>query len=412
MRYYPISNQIRKLANTLQEKESFDIRGLLSKIPGLKLPTKEQAVDILLKYISEKGQAAEGIIKKITDTIRQSLLTKTASRDVTAGFMDTLKGLKTLANPSVILATIALMGALNTAEAGPLLDKIKQMKSDKQQEVSEQQQVSVQQLSNIPDMITLADQGNLPPEVTSKLQGLINSGKDRGIIKDQDNAVYGFNIEYGADRMDVLNFTQFIDRKAMDMVPGSEIVRRIINETPDGRAYCISIAKGTQAVSNSSVKSAPVKYLGEENKTYATNIDRLVDSIATNDINEIANNIHLPFSIQTYGRHNIKEFESIDAEIINKSNINLESIVNGLTFKSYSGINDDIKKKMTPDAQDRISSIYSKNDLMQLLQKAFVHKIKNNPELSEALKNTDIKKLIVKSIASEIERLSVNLSAR
>ena len=245
MRYYPISNQIRKLANTLQEKESFDIRGLLSKIPGLKLPTKEQAADILLKFISEKGPAAEGIINRITDTVTQSLTTKTASRDVNAGFMDTLKGLKALANPSVILATIALMGALNTAEAGPLLDRIK---AKGQQEVSQQQTPESNKTINIIKDLTPNDNANL--EVFKAVQKFLDSNEPSGLINiGGQEFVFGVATGDNIHMMKTMADNRALSAKAKSSPtgvhegPGAQIFKRFHGQLSDGSQYIVSVGE-------------------------------------------------------------------------------------------------------------------------------------------------------------------------
>ena len=58
------------MPQTYAKKEAFDIRGFLSNIPGLKLPSKEQAVGILQAFIRQKGSASEKIIDQVISSIR------------------------------------------------------------------------------------------------------------------------------------------------------------------------------------------------------------------------------------------------------------------------------------------------------------------------------------------------------
>lgn len=245
MKYYSISNKIKKVANTLQEKESFDIKGLLSKIPGLKLPTKEEAVKILLKFISEKGPAAEGIIGRITSTVAQSMNTRTASMGVTAGFMGTLRSLKSLANPSVILATIALMGALNTAEAGPLLDKIK---AKSQQEVSQQQTPESNKTINIIKDLTPNDNANL--ELFKEVQKYLDSNEYSGLINIRDQEfVFGVSTGDNINMMKTMADNRALSAKAKSSPSGvqvgtkAQIFRRFHGQLSNGSQYIVSIGE-------------------------------------------------------------------------------------------------------------------------------------------------------------------------
>lgn len=246
MKYYSISHEIRKLASTLQEKESFDISGLLSKIPGLKLPTKEQAADILLNFIEQKGPAAESIIDKITKSVAQSLTTKTASMYVNAGLLDTLRGLKTLANPSVIFATIALMGALNTTEAGPLLDRIK---AKGQQEISQQQQTPESNKTiNIIKDLTSNDNANL--EVFKAVQKHLDSNEPSGLI-----TIGGQEFVFGAatgDNIQMMKTTadnRALSAKAKNSPSGvhegtgARVFKRFHGQLGDGSQYIVSVGE-------------------------------------------------------------------------------------------------------------------------------------------------------------------------
>lgn len=242
---YPIADKIRKIASEVQEKEAFDIKSFISKIPGLKLPTYEQAIDIIQKFLAEKGPAAENVIDKITNTVAQSMNSRVASMDVTAGFMDSLRALKFFAKPSVILATIALMGALNTADAGKLKDFLKTQKGNVQQEQKVNNSFSVtQQQGVVPSMITLEGENNISPQITKQLQSELNAGKLMGVITDSDGTKYGFGVDIGGtDLGGSFQLTKNIaDQRAMSSVPNS-VVKRIVNRTDDGRIYCISITK-------------------------------------------------------------------------------------------------------------------------------------------------------------------------
>lgn len=125
------NSELCPICNIVAIKLPLSISSFLSKIPGLKLPKKQQAIDTLKKFISEKGPDAQSTIDKIVNTISKSINNKSASIEVTAGFMDTLKSLKGLANPQVIFAIIALMGAMNTTNAETLIDELKNETVDK-----------------------------------------------------------------------------------------------------------------------------------------------------------------------------------------------------------------------------------------------------------------------------------------
>jgi len=98
--------------------------------------------------------------------------TKTASMGVTSGFLDTLKSLKSLTNPSVILAIISLMGALNTAEAGPLKDLLKGKAQQQEQGVQQQEDAQSNKIS-----LRDSQHGDLPTNVIQTFQKFIDDNK-------------------------------------------------------------------------------------------------------------------------------------------------------------------------------------------------------------------------------------------
>lgn len=114
-----IANIIRLRAHQLHEAGVKEwLKSLLTRIPGL--PTKDQALKTVTEFLKKSPEKFEKVVDELLEIMKDvpiSGLGRTAF-DI-KGLM---RGIKTVTDPKVILAIIALMGAFQTADAGKLRD--------------------------------------------------------------------------------------------------------------------------------------------------------------------------------------------------------------------------------------------------------------------------------------------------
>jgi hypothetical protein len=95
------------------------LKGLVSKIPGL--PSKEQALKTVGEFLKKNSQKFDQIVKDINEHL-DMLSTVELHNKYAFDMKGLMRSVRTLADPKVILAIIALMGMFQTADAGALRD--------------------------------------------------------------------------------------------------------------------------------------------------------------------------------------------------------------------------------------------------------------------------------------------------
>jgi len=121
---------LRHLAYDLKEAGMKDwLKGLVAKIPGL--PTKDQALKTVSEFLKKSPEKFDKIVDELLEVMKDvpiSGLGRTAF-----DIKSLMRGIKTVTDPKVILAIIALMGMFQTADAGALRDAIQREKIEWQQ---------------------------------------------------------------------------------------------------------------------------------------------------------------------------------------------------------------------------------------------------------------------------------------
>jgi hypothetical protein len=110
------------VSNTLEAGAGQWIRGIVSKIPGL--PSKEEALKIVLDFAQTSPGKLEVAINEIAGALGGNSMVRQASNKEAFNLQGLMRGVKTITNPKVILAIIALMGVFQTADAGKFKDAI------------------------------------------------------------------------------------------------------------------------------------------------------------------------------------------------------------------------------------------------------------------------------------------------
>ena len=125
---------LRHLAYDLKEAGMKDwLKGLVAKIPGL--PTKDQALKTVAEFLKKSPEKFDKIVDELLEVMKDvpiSGLGRTAF-----DIKSLMRGIKTVTDPKVILAIIALMGAFQTADAGALMDRIRGSDSQQQEQVQQ-----------------------------------------------------------------------------------------------------------------------------------------------------------------------------------------------------------------------------------------------------------------------------------
>ena len=104
-------------------------RGLLARIPGL--PSKQEALKTVGEFLQRAPAKFEGAVKEIF-SILQSAGREQFNLRAALDMHSFLRGVKTVTNPKVILAIIALMGIFQTADAGEISKQIQKSQQEQQ----------------------------------------------------------------------------------------------------------------------------------------------------------------------------------------------------------------------------------------------------------------------------------------
>jgi len=151
-------------------------RGLLARIPGL--PSRQEALKIGGEFLQREPAKFEGAVEEIF-SILQSAGREQFNLRAALDMHSFLRGVKTVTNPKVILAIIALMGIFQTADAGALRDRIR---GAAQQE---------QQVQQTPDWVKDFEKSNQGDSGTIQVDGkdyavgksLLGSSRDPNLCK-------------------------------------------------------------------------------------------------------------------------------------------------------------------------------------------------------------------------------------
>jgi hypothetical protein len=107
------------VSNTIEAGMGQWFQSLLTRIPGL--PTKEQALKIVAPMVERNPREFEQSVGEIS-AVLQSAGKEQFSTRLALDMKSLVRSIKTVTDPKVILAIIALMGAFQTADAGKLRD--------------------------------------------------------------------------------------------------------------------------------------------------------------------------------------------------------------------------------------------------------------------------------------------------
>jgi len=132
------------VSNTIEAGVANWIRGAISKIPGL--PSKEDALRIL-SPLAEKDPSK---FSKVVEQARNILQGVGAGGQAFTGreafdLRGIARGIRTFTDPKMLMAALSLMGMFQTADAGELRDKIRQMNIEWRAELKQKAEAERQQ---------------------------------------------------------------------------------------------------------------------------------------------------------------------------------------------------------------------------------------------------------------------------
>jgi len=191
------------VSNSIEAGMGQWFKSLLTRIPGL--PTKEQALKIVAPVIERNPRGFEQAVSEISAVLQSAGKEQFYTR-LALDMSSLVRSIKTLTDPKVILAIIALMGAFQTADAGALRDRIRS--GDQKQEQEQAPKANNQWVNEFVkkvgglDSIGLGKNGTVKVGDTLYAVGASTMGKndrdpnfamgiaDRGAVKAADRANY------------------------------------------------------------------------------------------------------------------------------------------------------------------------------------------------------------------------------
>lgn len=217
----------RRLISDFLKEESFNIVYADEKM------SVEEAFKVLKDFIDKKGlNFLKNILQKISFGKKE------------AGLLSNLKG---LLDPKVIMALMVIMGSFHAADASSLFNIIKHNTEIIQTEKAKPE-ISLKQETSVPQFVVnpLDEDIKFPSSFWSSLKNITSNLKDFQ-LKDTINVEgvkYGIGLEGGAGFSTSELAVKVADKRAMEALSGSSVVKRIVNKDADGNWYCISISKG------------------------------------------------------------------------------------------------------------------------------------------------------------------------